>query len=419
MNRLGCVADDFTGATDIASVFAGVGRRVLVVFDIERVEAADLDGADVVVVALKSRTASPHDAVRWSLAATSWLRDRGATRFYVKYCSTFDSTPAGNIGPVIEAVMGRLGARVALVAPSYPANGRTVYQGHLFVEHALLQDSPMRDHPLTPMSDSRLERLLRPQTTLPIENLYLPEVRLGSEAVRAVLATGSPSAPRVVIADAITDDDLVTLGRAADEHTLLTGGAGLALGLAGDAASGAGEGTAVGLPEGGRLIVCGSASATTRAQIAHARARIASRQLDLSRAADAPRSYAHELVGWVRDRWAEDPSAPVLVYATGDQTELAGLEDRQRVADAIEDTLGALTAGCLEHGLAALVVAGGETSGRVVSDLGIASLRLTRLLDPGVAWAHATARGRPIALALKSGNFGGIDLFTRAWKECA
>ncbi len=417
MDLLGCVADDFTGATDVASVLAGVGRRVLVVFDVDRVDPHDLYGVDAVIVALKSRTAPVADAVRQSLVATAWLRDRGAARFYFKYCSTFDSTPEGNIGPVIDAMMRELGARVALVAPSYPANERTVYQGHLFVNHTLLEHSTMRDHPLTPMRNSRLETLLRPQTALPIGHLYLPDLRRRPEAVRALLTGEEASEPRIVIADAIGEEDLVTLVHAADARTLLTGGAGLALGLEGNSPVASGKDT--GLPEGGRLIACGSASATSRAQIAHARKTMESIQLDLSRALADTDSYVRELVGWVRDRWAEDPSAPAMVYATGYPADVAEPADRRRVAEAIEATLGRLSAGCLEHGLAALLVAGGETSGRIVQELHIASLQVTRPLAPGVSWARATTQGRPIALALKSGNFGGIDLFTQAWKDCA
>ena len=440
MRRLGCIADDFTGATDVASVLASVGRDVVVAFGPQELTDPEFAEADAVVIALKSRTAPVEECVSDVLESARALRAWGAAQFYLKYCSTFDSTSEGNIGPSIDALLSELGLTTALAAPAYPANGRTVYQGHLFVGHDRLDESPMRDHPLTPMRDSRLRRVLEPQTALPVSNLFLDAVRAGGESIREALA---PASPRTVIADAIADDDLRALARAAEPHVLLTGGAGLALGL-GSEARGGGEPTAEGreralphgAPQGGRLVVSGSASAQTRAQIAHARSRMPTRKLDLQRLAEGE-SLVAELAEWVVAQWAEDPRRPVLVYATDSIDDLDAFPDEHRatVADRIERTLADLATAALGHGLGALLVAGGETSGRVVQTLGIDAIRIGPELAPGVVWAEAVAepsrtvnsgsathaepepRRDRIAIALKSGNFGGERLFTEAWER--
>lgn len=410
MSIIGCVADDVTGATDIASVLASVGRRALVVFDRERTRTEDLRDADAVVVALKSRTAPVDEAVAASVAAMRWAREHGANTFFFKYCSTFDSTPAGNIGPVIDALLAELGLDVALVAPSYPRNGRTVYNGRLFVGHVPLDESPMRHHPLTPMHDASLERLLRPQTGLEMASLYLDELRAG----RIEEALAPAEDPRIVVADAIDDDDLVKLAHAASDHVLLTGGAGLALGLGGDGDQSI---EPVAARRGERLILSGSASATTRRQVAHARAHLPALKLDASRIAAEPLAYAAEVFAWIADQWRISPGHAALVYATDS---LADLDDRPGSisGDDVERVLGLIAQQAAPR-LGSLIVAGGETSGRVVDDLGIASLRVGQGIAPGVVWADAaTAHGR-IALALKSGNFGADDMFTDAWELLA
>jgi uncharacterized protein YgbK (DUF1537 family) len=437
MRRLGCIADDFTGATDVASVLASVGRDVVVAFGPQRLTGSEFADADAVVIALKSRTAPVGECVSDVLDAARALRAWGATQFYLKYCSTFDSTSDGNIGPSIDALLAELGLPTALAAPSYPANGRTVYQGHLFVGHERLDESPMRDHPLTPMRDSQLRRLLEPQTALPVANLFLDEVRAGAETIREALA---PASPRTVIADATDDDDLRALARASAPHVLLTGGAGLALGLGAEGEA-ADRPLTHGAPQGGRLVVSGSASSKTRSQIAHARSELPSRKLDLRRLA-AGESLAPELADWVVEQWATEAHRPVLVYATDSLDDLAALpaDERAGVADRIERTLADLAAATLDHGLGALLVAGGETSGRVVQTLGIDAIRIGPQLAPGVVWAEAAvapagaaagdgsadpapptrsapAQTRRIAIALKSGNFGDERLFTDAWEQ--
>ena len=412
---IGCLADDFTGATDLASVLAAVGRRTTVVFDWRAVDREALADCEAIVIALKNRTASRDEAVASSLDAVAALNSFGADRIYFKYCSTFDSTAEGNIGPVIEALMYATGARTALVAPSYPRNARTVYQGHLFVAHDPLDESPMRHHPLTPMRDSSLRRLLTPQTSMPIDNLYLDEIHQGGAAIAQALRPHDQADRRIVIADAITDDDLRTLAAASGEHVLLTGGAGLALGLPAETAAVTHrtEGPSGAASRGRRLIVSGSASETTCAQVMHARAIMPSLKLDPEgfRARD---DYVVALADQVVSHWTRSPDEPVLVYATDS---LADLTRPDRLApDDVEAILGRLTVHLADQGLEAVIVAGGETSGRVVSDLGISAIRLGAAIAPGVSWAEATVGDKRLFLALKSGNFGGIDMFSSAWK---
>jgi 3-dehydrotetronate 4-kinase len=412
MLALGCIADDVTGATDIGSVLASVGRDVLVVFDTSRVDDAQIGDADAVVVALKTRTAPVEEAVTRSLAAARWLRAHGARRVVFKYCSTFDSTPAGNIGPVVDALLDELALPVAAVAPSYPRNGRTVYQGRLFVHHEPLDESPMRHHPLTPMTDASLERLLAPQTRHAIAHLYLDDLRGG----RIAEALEPEAEPRIVIADAIDDTDLVALVDAAGEHVLLTGGAGIGLGLA-PAAGSAQASYAVSGTRGERLVLSGSASAATREQVARAREHLASIKLDPVRVATDPDGHADEIFAFVRQRWNDAPGEPVLVYATDSLDDLEARDDVRASGDAVEAVLGRVARRAVANGLGALIVAGGETSGRVVQDLDVASLRIGPAIAPGVVWADAATSGGAIALALKSGNFGAADMFLSAWER--
>jgi 3-dehydrotetronate 4-kinase len=416
MRKLGCIADDFTGATDVAAVLASIGRRVAVVFDIDSIETDNLGDADAVIVAFKSRTAPVDEAVALSLAGVERLLEWGAEQFYVKYCSTLDSTPAGNIGPVIEAVAKRLSKPTVIVAPAYPRNGRTVYQGHLFVGHMRLDESPMRHHPLTPMTDSDVGRVLSPQTALSIDHLYLAEVRDGRDSIVTALADRGP---RAVVADAIDDHDLVALASGSGSHVLLTGGAGLALGLGGDQQGGARPMWSV-PADGEKLIVAGSASSTTRAQIAVAKGVMPARQLDLGRLSGGE-DLSGELIEWVASQWKNTPGQPVLVYATADLDELGEPATRLHLAERIEATLADLCVAAVDHGLGALLVAGGETSGRVVSTLGIQQVHVGTEIAPGVVWAIGTPKARagnaPIAIALKSGNFGADDMFISAWEQ--
>ncbi|MET0303168.1 MAG: 3-oxo-tetronate kinase [Microbacteriaceae bacterium] len=412
----GCVADDFTGATDLAGNLAARGIRTRVITGATtRLGPVD-DDIDAIVVALKTRTAPVAQAVDETIAAFRALRDAGASRLYFKYCSTFDSTDAGNIGPVIDAALDLVstgtGARATIAVPSFPANGRTVYRSHLFVGDQLLENSSMRHHPLTPMTESDLRVLLERQGETPVAAIHLDTVRRGEDAIRTELdALGGRT---IVVIDAVDDDDLAAIARASAHLPLVTGGSGLALGFDSPRGSTA-EPTPV-AQTGRAAIVCGSASSRTLEQIQAAKdAGLPFRKIDPA----AGVAQVEEIVAWAESAWAEDAERPVLVFATDSPADIVapGSADHAAQAERIEATLAETMQRLVEAGARRLIAAGGETSGRVVTHLGIDSLLLTRRIAPGVSWADArTASGHDVSLALKSGNFGDAGFFSSAFE---
>lgn len=412
--RIGCIADDFTGGTDVAAAFRRAGLRTALVFGAPGPDTLLPADCDAAVVALKSRSTPADEAVADSLAAQRWLWSHGAAQTYFKYCSTFDSTPRGNIGPVADALLGTAGAPLTLHCPASPPNGRTVYQGHLFVHDLLLSDSPLRHHPLNPMTDPSLVRLLSAQTPHPVALIDWATLRRGTEAVRQALLTHQRAGIRHVVADALTDDDLAVLGAAALELPLVAGAAGLAEGL-GRAYPTTEHRTAGPPPREGRAaVLAGSCSARTLEQIDrfHA-AGLPTRHLDVLAAA-AGRDVVGEALTWYEE---QDPERPVLVHASAPPEELAAVQARLGAAEAaaqVEELLGTLAARLVERGVRRLLVAGGETSGAVTTALGIRTVLVGDEADPGVPWTHATTSGGDLALMLKSGNFGAPDLFVRA-----
>ncbi|MFD3610816.1 3-oxo-tetronate kinase [Streptomyces atroolivaceus] len=412
--RIGCIADDFTGGTDVAAAFRRAGLRTALVFgapDDTTVLPADCDAA---VVALKSRSTPANEAVADSLTAQRWLWAKGTAQVYFKYCSTFDSTPHGNIGPVTDALMNAAGAAVTLHCPASPPNGRTVYQGHLFVHDQLLSDSPLRHHPLNPMTDSALVRLLSAQTPHKAALIDWGTVRQGVDAVRDAIVAHQQAGVRHVIADALTDDDLAVLGAAALELPVVAGAAGLAEGL-GHAYPATGPATAEPQPcEGRAAVLAGSCSARTLEQIAQFYAAgLPSLHLDVLAAATG-RDVTGEALAWYSE---QDPDLPVLIYASASPEELAAVQAQLGVAEAaaqVEELLGTLASHLVERGVRRLLVAGGETSGAVTTALGVRAVLVGAEADPGVPWTYATTKSGDLALMLKSGNFGAPDLFTRA-----
>jgi len=428
--RLGCIADDFTGATDLANNLVRAGMRAVQTIGVPR-DGAAVD-ADAVVVALKSRTIEPARAVEQSLAAGRWLRANGAAQIYFKVCSTFDSTPRGNIGPVLEALMDELGCDFTIATPAFPDNARTVFKGHLFVGDVLLSESGMRHHPLTPMTDANLVRVLQAQlaTTRPggrvPRRVGLVEHRATGESsatIEARFAELRASGVAIAIADAIDNDDLVRLGEAARALRLVCAGSGLAIGLprnfgiapSKDAAS---------LPSvrGRSAIVSGSCSEATNAQVAAFIADGgAARRIDPLASGEEADDVA-EIARWAESRWAIEPDAPVLVYSTAAPSDVAAAQRQggaHDVGERLEAILAAVAAALVERGARRLVVAGGETSGACVQALGVEQLRIGAQIDPGVPWCHATPPGASegLLLALKSGNFGAVDFFSRAFAK--
>ncbi|MDN4589761.1 hypothetical protein DBA29_14790 [Xenophilus aerolatus] len=413
---LGCIADDFTGATDLANNLVRAGMRVVQTIG---VPDGPLDAhVDAVVVALKSRTVPAADAVAQSLAALRWLQAQGAVQIYFKYCSTFDSTPAGNIGPVTDALMDALGCDFTIATPAFPDNQRTVFKGHLFVGDLLLSDSGMKDHPLTPMTDANLVRVLQAQTRRRVGLIDHRAVAAGTEAIAARIAALRAEGVGIAIVDAVSNDDLLRLGPALRDLSLVTAGSGVAIGLPANFGL-APSPKAAALPPaaGWRAIVSGSCSGATQGQVqAFIGAGGAAMALDpLQVARDA--AAVDAVLAWAAPRVAH---GPVLVYSTADPAQVRAVQAQLGAHEAgalMERTLAAIARGLVTGaGVRQLVVAGGETSGACVQALGITQLQIGGQIDPGVPWCHALADGVPLHIALKSGNFGGRDFFSRAFE---
>lgn len=422
MIQWGCIADDLTGATDLATNLVSAGFRTRVVFGAEgdgfENSSAAYSGVDAVVIALKSRTAPRHEAVSATLAACRALNKAGAGRLHVKYCSTFDSTSEGNIGPMIDSVLAETGERITIVVPSFPDTGRTVYMGHLFVGEQLLNESPMAHHPLTPMRDSSLLRLLDPQTAGQVEFIPLHVVRTG--AARLIqelegLDHGGDS-PVLVVIDALTVEDLRIIAEASSHLRVVTGGSGLAQGLARQ--EDVGEARSIQVVEGYRAILCGSASQQTREQLRTARGCLPSLKLDLMALSTSFEATVDQITEWACQQWAEDTAAPPVIYSTDSLDDLATqpLSHGEIPSALIERALAAIAQRLVQAGARQLIIAGGETSGSVVSALGIRDLLIGPAIAPGIAWSAGTTNTNVILnLALKSGNFGPADFFTSAW----
>ncbi len=419
MPLLGCIADDFTGATDLASMLVRNGMRAVQLIGVPPADAPVPD-ADAVVVALKSRTAPVGEAVGESLAALAWLQRAGCAQFFFKYCSTFDSTDAGNIGPVADALMKALGGAIAIACPAFPANARSVYQGHLFVGAALLNESGMENHPLTPMRDANLVRVLGRQTDGGVGLVAYPDVAKGAEAIRAALGRLREQGRRYAIVDAVEDAHLHEIGTAIADHPLITGGSGVAMGLPANfrrAGKLAERTDAAALPgmDGHAAVVAGSCSRATLAQIGVARDRVPTLELDVLAEPDA-RALADRALRWAEGKLGAEP---VVIAASAPPEKVAALQaklGRDAAGALVETALATVAEGLVARGVRRLVVAGGETSGAVVSRLGVRSLRIGAEIDPGVPWTWAEgAASGPLLLALKSGNFGARDFFLKSF----
>lgn len=412
---LGCIADDFTGATDLANTLVRGGMRTVQTIG---VPDAPAQYVDAVVVALKSRTIPAADAVTQSLQALEWLRDQGCRRFYFKVCSTFDSTPQGNIGPVADALLDALGASFCCVTPAFPEAGRTVYKGHLFVGDVLLSESGMRHHPLTPMTDANLVRVLQAQVRGRVELVEHRVVRGGAAPIHARIRELQDAGVRFAIVDVLDNEDLMHLGRAVADLPLVVAGSGLAMGLPQNHDVHPSP-AATELPpaRGARAIVSGSCSVATNAQVADFIDRgLPALAIDPLAIASG-RDLVGEALEWATPRLG---GAPVLVYSSAPPDAVRQVQQQLGSADAgamVERTLAAIARGLVDRGVGQLVVAGGETSGAAVQALGVRQLRIGPQIDPGVPWCHAQAEacGASVHLALKSGNFGTRDFFTKAF----
>ncbi|MFC3075508.1 3-oxo-tetronate kinase [Shinella pollutisoli] len=410
---LGAIADDFTGASDLANTLAKGGMST-VQFSGFGGTAPDCEAG---VVALKTRSAPVGDAVAQSLAAARWLLDQGCEQLVFKYCSTFDSTPQGNIGPVAEALLDLLGAEVAVVCPAFPGAGRRLFMGHLFVGDRLLSETGMRHHPLTPMTDPDIRRWLALQTAGDVGSILLDTVRAGPEAVRAAFAAEAAAGRRLVVADAIADEDLMTIGAAVADHRLVTGGSGIAQGLPRNFRArlgGPADAAAVPAVTGPGVVLCGSCSTASQRQVALYAASHPALAVDPAALMEGEISV-DGVADWIARQGRRTP----IVYSTAAPEAVADAQarfGRAAVAARFEDFFAALARRLADTGTRRIVVGGGETSGAIVEALELSSMHVGREIDPGVP-VLVGERDGPLGLALKSGNFGAEDFFEKALRQ--
>ena len=415
---LGVIADDFTGASDIANTLVkGLdgrsGLRTAQFLGLpDRAASADIEAG---VVSLKSRSIPVDDAIALSRAALRWLQAQGCRQFVFKYCSTFDSTPEGNIGPVAEALAADLGAGGVVVCPAFPTMGRTVYQGHLFVNDALLSESGMEHHPLTPMTDPDIRRFLALQTSGPVGHVPWTAVSRGAAAVSDALRGSAGRGETLTVVDAISDDDLAVIGQATEDAVLLTGGSGIARGLPHNfirRGLAAGRKAALPIVGGDKAILAGSCSRATRRQIAHHAENHPVMAIDIDDVMHG-RVSPETIVAFVASHRGEEP----LAYSSGSPDDVTAAQTtygREAVSGRLDDFFGEAARLLVDAGIRRLIVAGGETSGAVVSALNLRALTIGPEIDPGVPVLVSEEGAHPVALALKSGNFGSDDFFAKA-----
>jgi uncharacterized protein YgbK (DUF1537 family) len=373
---------------------------------------------DAVVVALKSRTIPADEAVAQSLAALAWLERQGARQAYFKYCSTFDSTSQGNIGPVTEALMDALATDFTIACPAFPENKRTVFKGYLFAGDVPLDESGMQNHPLTPMTDANLVRVLQAQSRRKVGLIDYTVVAGGEAAIAKRVAELRAQGVAIAIVDAISDEDLRRLGPALRDFALVTAGSGVAIGLPANwGLSPTPRAAELPPPSGFAAVISGSCSAATRAQVQAFRdAGGAAFGID-PMAIAAGNDVAGEALGWAEGEIAR---GPVLVYSTAEPERVRAVQaglGTQAAGALVEQALARIARGLVERGARRLVVAGGETSGAVVQALGIERLRIGAQIDPGVPWcaARSPLAREALHVALKSGNFGTPDFFHKAF----
>lgn len=404
---LGCIGDDFTGSSDLANTLAKQGMRVVQYSGVPTTPAAS--DVQAGVVALKSRSIPVEDAISQSLEALEWLKAQGCTQYFFKYCSTFDSTPEGNIGPVADALADALGANGVIFCSAFPSTGRSIYQGHLFVNDKLLNESGMENHPLTPMTDPDLRRWLRPQTKHDVGHIAYPSVLAGASSIKDALQVAESEGKRHVVVDALSDADLFEIGRAVKDRPLVTGGSGVALGLpenfgiAGSATDWQGQ-------KGKCVALSGSCSTATRRQV--------SLHLEQNPGLEI---VASDVINGVMtpDRaatWAVNEIGLPLIYSSADPDVVRAVQSefgREASAEALENFFAATARALVVRGIGKILPAGGETSGAVVEGLGLKRLQIGPEIDPGVPALRASDS---LVLALKSGNFGSPDYFAKAEK---
>lgn len=406
---LGCIGDDFTGSSDLANTLSKQGMRCVQYTGVPSGPAqADVEAG---IIALKSRSIDPQDAVRQSLEALAWLQEQGCEQFFFKYCSTFDSTPQGNIGPVADALADALDAHKVIVCPAFPGTGRSIYQGHLFVNDALLNESGLENHPLTPMTDPDIRRWLAPQTRHTVGHVDAKAVLAGAQAIKDALTAEHDAGKRLIVVDALRDEDLFQIGAAADGLPLITGGSGVALGLPRNFAKrGQIAKTGAGWrgEEGKCVVLSGSCSNATRAQVALHSKSNPSYEID---ARDVINGSLHPQT--VAD-WLIEAEGIPLAFSSADPAVVADIQEhfgRDKSAAALEAFFAEVSRQLVAGGIRKILTAGGETSGAIVEGLQLTTLEIGPEIDPGVPALRASDT---LVIALKSGNFGAPDYFEKA-----
>ena len=415
---LGCIADDFTGATDLANNLVRSGMRTLQTIGIP--ETSNVAQVDAVVVSLKTRTNPAAEAIEQALSALAWLKASGAQQIYFKYCSTFDSTANGNIGPVAEALMRALGTDFTIATPAFPENKRFVFQGHLFLGDQLLNESGMQNHPLTPMHDSNLVRVLQSQSELPIGLIDHQCVNEGSQSIEAKFQELRLNSIGIAIVDAISNRDLFEIGRACKSLPLVTGASGIAIGLPQNfSLSEAGQAELLPAATGFQAILSGSCSQASNVQVAtFIKAGLPAYQINPLHLANNSETIQHA-IDWAIEHIQQGPA---LIYSTADPDAVKAIQNQLGITEAgnlIENALAAIAQGLVSAGVRQLIVAGGEVSGACVQALGIKQLQIGSQIDPGVPWCYANSEiidNQGIHLALKSGNFGTPDFFLKSFR---
>ncbi len=414
---LGCIADDFTGATDIASFLVASGMRTVQLIDTPT-DMREFENIDAVVIALKSRTQETSQAVKDSVNALQWLQKQGCEQFYFKYCSTFDSTEEGNIGPVADALLNALDESFTVVCPSLPVNGRTVYKGYLFVNDVLLNESGMENHPLTPMKDANIVRVLASQTDSSVSLVDIHQVTQGANTLRETLKVASEKTNYAVI-DTLTNDDLITIGHACADLKLLTGGSGLALGLA-DNFEAKGlftkqiNSAKLEKVSGDVVVLSGSCSQVTQKQVTVFQENHLSLKLDPIAIAQGEQTTEEVITWYVSNR----EKSPLLIYATDSPESVKHFQQalgEVKAGEIIEEMMAKIVEKLRNLGVNKFVVAGGETSGSVVKALNVMSLKVGPTIAPGVP-VMQSLDGVTCLVALKSGNFGDQDFFIKSVK---
>ena len=414
---LGCIADDFTGATDLGGFLVKQGFRTIQLNGIPDRNVA-IPEVDALVVALKSRTIAPDAAITQSLEALEFLQQLHCEQFYFKYCSTFDSTEKGNIGPVMDALLEALGAEFTIACPALPVNGRSVYQGHLFVNGVLLNESGMQHHPLTPMTDPNLVRFLGKQVKRKVGLVPFEVVDQGADAIQTVFQELQATGHRYAVVDAVSESQLNAIGQAVKDLKLITGGSGLSINLAANfELPSLSAKTAARLPKipGNGVILSGSCSVRTQEQVAQAEKLFPSFYLDPFQLQKEP-EWVEEAIQWAL---TQIPKSPVLIYTTGPPEKVQEIQKalgEDQAGEIIESALTMVAQALAKTGVRKFVIAGGETSGAIVKALGMSKMQIGPEIAPGVPWCVGLGEP-PVLLALKSGNFGSVDFFQEALEK--